>query len=85
MQPSIGKTIRASNDHYKCLYLLQNPDWSGTGVVVDTHKDKALLLIPELGMMTQIKFKALPELDEEITLKVGRVDLVERLANFKPA
>ena len=85
MQPSIGKTIRASNDHYKCLYLLQNPDWSGTGVVVDTHKDKALLLIPELGMMTQIKFKALPELDAEIALKVGRVDLVERLANFKPA
>ncbi len=25
--PDIGKTVRASNDHFKCLYLIQNPNW----------------------------------------------------------
>ncbi len=80
--PSVGKTTRCSNDHYKCVYLMQNPRWCGDGVVVDSRGDKALLLIPELGMMTQIKFKTLPELDATISLKVGNVDLVERLTSF---
>jgi exoribonuclease-2 len=83
--PDIGKTTRASNDHYKCLYLIQNPSWQGEGVVVDTRGDKALFMIPEVGMMTQIKFKTLPERDEKVLLKVSSVDLVERLVNFKPA
>jgi Exoribonuclease R len=83
--PDIGKTVRASNDHFKCLYLIQNPNWKGKGVVVDTRGDKALFMIPEIGMMTQIKFKTLPELDEEILLKVVSVDLIERSVNFKPA
>jgi exoribonuclease-2 len=81
--PSVGKTTRASNEHYKCLYLIQNPKWKGRGVVVDVRKNKALLLIGELGMMTQIKFKTPPELDESISLKVSSVDLVTRLVEFK--
>ena len=83
--PDISKTTRASNEHYKCLYLMQNPQWQGEAVVVDTRGGKALFLIPELAMMTQIKFKTLPALDEKITLKVSKVDLVERLVNFQPA
>ena len=83
--PDIGKTTRASNEHYKCLYLMQNPQWKGEAVVVDTRGGKALFLIPELAMMTQIKFKTTPALDEKITLKVSKVDLVERLVNFQPA
>ncbi|MBT7002092.1 MAG: RNB domain-containing ribonuclease, partial [Candidatus Thioglobus sp.] len=47
--PDIGKTTRASNDHYKCLYLMQNPKWQSEGVVVDTRGDKALFMIPEIG------------------------------------
>jgi exoribonuclease-2 len=81
--PSVGKTTRASNEHYKCLYLIQNPKWKGCGVVVDVRKNKALILIGELGMMTQIKFKTPPELDESILLKVSSVDLVTRLVEFK--
>lgn len=82
--PDIGKTTRASNDHYKCLYLMQNPEWQSEGVVVDTRGDKALFMIPEIGMMTQIKFKTLPGLDEKVLLRVSSVDLVERSVNFQP-
>ncbi len=80
---SVGRAMRSSNDHYKCVYLLDNPSWQGEGVVVDTRGDKALFMIPELGMMTQIKFKILPKLDEKIVLKVTTVDLVDCRANFK--
>ncbi len=64
---------------------MQNPSWKGEAVVVDTRGDKALMMIPEIGMMAQIKFKELPKLDETIMIKVGRVDLVERSVNFKVA
>lgn len=80
---SVGKVSRFSDDHFKCVFLMQNPEWKGTGVVVDTRGDKALFMIPELGMMTQIKFKNLPKLDEEIQLQVSRVNLVDKSANFK--
>jgi len=53
-------------------------------VVVDTRGDKALFMIPEIGMMTQIKFKTLPGLDEKVLLRVSSVDLVERSVNFQP-
>jgi UDP-2,3-diacylglucosamine pyrophosphatase LpxH len=35
-------------------------------VVVDIRGDKALFMMPDIGIMTQIKFKNLPQLDEEI-------------------
>jgi exoribonuclease-2 len=80
---SVGRVSRFSDDHFKCVFLMQNPKWTGTGVVIDIRGDKALFMIPELGMMTQIKFKNLPKFDEEIQLQVSRVDLVDKSANFK--
>lgn len=79
----VGRVDRFSKDHFKCVYLMQNPDWTGTGIVVDTRGDKALFMMPELGMMTQIKFKNLPKLDEAMTLQVSRVNLVDKSADFK--
>ncbi|BAS68281.1 ribonuclease catalytic domain-containing protein [Bathymodiolus septemdierum thioautotrophic gill symbiont] len=79
----VGRVDRFSKDHFKCVFLMQNPKWLGTGIVVDTRGDKALFMIPELGMMTQIKFKNLPKLDEEMQLQVTRVNLVDKSANFK--
>ena len=83
----VGRVTRFSNDHYKCLFLKQNPSWTGEGVVVDIRGDKALFMIPEVGLMDQIKFKEdqIPKPDDKIMLKVTRVDMMERSANFKPA
>ena len=81
----VGRTTRFSNDHYKCLYLMQNKNWQGEAIVVDTRGDKALIMMPEIGMMTQIKFKELPKLDDAVQVKVSSVNLVERSVNFKTA
>lgn len=83
----VGRVTRFSNDHYKCLFLKRNPGWKGEGVVVDVRGDKALFMIPEVGLMDQIKFKEgqVPKPDDKMMLKVVRVDMMERSANFKPA
>ena len=79
----VHKVSRASDEHFKCVFLLQNPKWQGTGTVVDIRGDKALFMLSEIGMMTQIKLKKMPKLDAQMQLQVTRVNLVERLANFK--
>ena len=79
----VNKATRQSMDHYKCLFLEQNNPWKGVGVVVETHGNKATLLIPELGMITQLKMDVKPQLDDEVKLKVSSIDFENRLVDFK--
>jgi exoribonuclease-2 len=80
----VNKATRQSIEHFKCLYLKQNKDWNGEGIIIEIRADKALVLIPKLAMMTQIKFKSKIELDEEVKIKVSSINLSERLIEFKP-
>ena len=80
----INKATKQSMEHYKCVYLNQNKKWKGKGVVVDLHENKAILLIPEIAMMTQLKLKSKHELDSEVELKVTSIDLENRSVDFKP-
>ena len=54
------------------------------GVIVEVKGQKASVLIPELAMITQVKFKSKVELEEEIKLKVISSNLFERSIDFKP-
>ncbi len=80
----INKAIRQSVEHYRCLYFKQNRNWKGDGVVVEKSGNKALLMIPELAMITQIKPKTEVELEDKIKLKVSSINLFERSIDFKP-
>lgn len=80
----VNKATRQSNDHYKCLFLKQNKGWKGVGTVVDLHGNKATVLIPELGMITQLKLGEKPSLDDEVRLKIAAIDFESRLVDFKP-
>ena len=80
----VNKATRQSIEHFKCLYLMQNNHWNETGIIVEIKSDKALLLIPKLAMMTQIKFKSKIKLDDEVKLKVSSINIMERSINFKP-
>jgi len=81
---NVNKAIRQSTEHFRCLYLLQNRGWRGEGVIVEVNRNKALVLIPELAMITQIKFKAKIELEDRVKLKVGSIDVFERSVDFNP-
>ncbi|MDA8942282.1 ribonuclease catalytic domain-containing protein [bacterium] len=82
--PKVNKAIRQSIDHFKCLYLMQNNTWEGEGVIVEVNGEKALINIPSLAMMTQIKFKSNVTIEDRVKLKVGSINLFERSVNFKP-
>jgi exoribonuclease-2 len=82
--PKVNKASRQSIEHFKCLYLKQNNTWEGEGVVVEVNGEKALINIPSLAMMTQIKFKSNVNIEDKVKLKVSSINLFERSVNFKP-
>ena len=80
----INKASRQSVEHFRCLYFKQNRSWEGEGVVIEISGNKTLLMIPEFAMITQVKVKTKPKLEDKINLKVSSIDLFERLVDFKP-
>jgi exoribonuclease-2 len=80
----INKATRQSVEHFRCVYFKQNKQWEGEGVIVEVKGQKASVLIPELAMIAQVKFKSKVELEEEVKLKVISSNLLERSIDFKP-
>ena len=60
----VNKATRQSVEHFRCVYFKQNKQWEGEGVIVEVKGQKASILIPELAMITQVKFKSKVELEE---------------------
>lgn len=74
---------RLSNQHWKLVWLQQNPDWQGMAVVVEVDERKTTLLIPELAMETRIRTREGLKPDDELRLKPRDVNLAEQLAYFR--
>jgi len=79
----VRKAERFSNNHWKMIYLKQNPKWKGKGVVVDMKDKRATILIPELALETKIRIGRDLELDSELDLELQEVDVPELLARFR--
>ena len=69
------KAERATKLHWTLVYLLQNPQWTGKGVVVELRGKQAVILIPELAQETIIVPKSQLNLNDEITVKAGNINL----------
>ena len=80
----INKASRQSVEHFRCLYFKQNRSWEGEGVVIEIIGNKTLLMIPEFAIITQVKVKTEPNLEDRIQLKVSSINLFERSVDFKP-
>jgi len=80
----VNKATRQSVEHFRCVYFKQNKKWGGEGIIVETKGQKASVLIPELAMITQIKFKSKVDLEQRIKLEVISINLFERSIDFKP-
>jgi exoribonuclease II len=84
---NVQKLERLSNLHWTLVYLLQNPQWTGNGVVVDKTERYGIVLIPALALETRIALHATKNLplDSEIRLTAGAVDLAELSVHFTAA
>jgi exoribonuclease-2 len=80
----VNKATRQSIEHFKCLFLKQNNNWRGKGIIVDLNGNKATLLIPEIAMITQLKLKSKAKIEDEIELRAVSINLENRLIDFKP-
>jgi len=79
----VNKATRQSIEHFKCLFLKQNNNWRGKGIIVDLNGNKATLLIPEIAMVTQLKLKSKAQLEDEIELRAVSINLENRSIDFK--
>jgi len=80
----VNKATRQSIEHFKCLFLKQNNNWCGKGIIVDLNGNKATILIPKIAMITQLKLKSKAQLEDEIELRTVSINLENRLIDFKP-
>jgi len=80
----VNKATRQSIEHFKCLFLKQNNNWRGKGIIVDLSGNKATILIPEIAMITQLKLKSKAKIEDEIELRAVSINLENRLIDFKP-
>ena len=77
------KAERKSNLHWTLCYLKQNPEWVGTGVIVEIKDNKAVVLIPELALETQIACPSGAALNQEIKIIPANIDIPKQLVSFK--
>jgi len=80
---SIAQSERATNMHWKLVYLLQNPDWTGKGIVVDEFKGRTTILIPELALDVKVKSRDPLAMNERVNVSIIRINLPEQSVQVK--
>lgn len=79
----IRRAERFSNQHWKLVFLQQNPNWKGVGTVVEKDGPKVTILISELAMETKLRSNQELALNDTVTLKIRQVDLPDQRAYFR--
>jgi len=74
---------RLSNAHWTMVYLMQNPAWTGDGVVVEQKPGRDVVLIPALAWETELYGRRSRALNSVVQLVVESVDLPQRTARFR--
>ena len=75
---------RSSRQHWTLVYLLQNPGWTGTAVIIDAIGKKAHIFIPSLAYETDMNMDTEPELNQSVQIKVRRIRLAYLQVMFEP-
>jgi exoribonuclease-2 len=81
---SVRRVERYSNKHWTLVYLQQNPDWSGDGVIVDRRGARSHVLLPEIALETNLYLRKDLDLDQNVRLRIGGVNLAYLEADFRP-
>jgi exoribonuclease-2 len=68
---------RASRAHWTAVYLLDKKGSEWKGIVMEKKGGRAVLIIPALGLETQVAVQEEPEPNQELTLTLGAVKIPE--------
>lgn len=74
---------RASNLHWKLVYLKQNKELTFKGTFVEKKdKNTGIFLIEDLALECLVPYKVEPELNDYVDLKVKKIDIPAGTVNF---
>ena len=79
----VRQVERQANAHWTLVYLEQNPDWTGEGVIVDRRGGREVVLIPALAWETQMHLKRNLSLNSAVFLTIKNVNLPHLEAHFR--
>ncbi|MCU7905886.1 MAG: RNB domain-containing ribonuclease [Candidatus Thiodiazotropha sp. (ex Epidulcina cf. delphinae)] len=77
------KTERVSNNHWRLIYLRDNPEWQGEAVIVAKEGERAAVLLPSLGMESRVRIKGEAGLNDRVRLKPREIDLAGLSCYFR--
>jgi exoribonuclease II len=80
---SIRQAEILSEKHWILVYLLQNADWRGEGILVDKRGATGIVLIPSLGLETRVHLSQDVPLNQTVRLRVGSINLAQLDVNFR--
>jgi exoribonuclease-2 len=79
----VRRAERLARRHWTLVYLTQNPEWRGEGIVVDKRDRRATLLIPELDLEVRVHVRGDTPLNSTVPVAVKGVNLAELEAYLK--
>jgi exoribonuclease-2 len=79
---SVRQAGRLSYKHWTLVYLLEQPNWRGEGVVVDRYGSRGTILIPELDLEVRMHLRKNLPLNSKVNLTLNEVNLPELEAYF---
>ncbi|GAB4537696.1 MAG: RNB domain-containing ribonuclease [Anaerolineae bacterium] len=74
---AVRQAERLARRHWTLVYLIQNPDWRGEGVVVELRERRALVLVPELDLEALVHLRQALPLNSLVQVAVEGVNLAE--------
>jgi exoribonuclease-2 len=80
---SVRRGERLSNQHWKHVFLRENQEWRGAGIVVDLDERRTTLLIPELALEARVRTRDTPALNDQVRLAVTEVDVPGLTSGFR--
>lgn len=74
-----------SDMHWKCVYLAQNKDFQGNGIVIEKlQRNRVSVFIPQLSLIKKITISTVVDLDQTILLKLNEVKVASQSIYFSP-
>jgi exoribonuclease-2 len=77
------RTERVSNDHWRLIYLRDNPSWQGDAVIVAKEGERATVLLPSIAMEARVRIRGEAGLNDRIRLKPREIDIPDLGCYFR--
>jgi exoribonuclease-2 len=77
LSQDVRRAERLARRHWTLVYLKQNPEWQGGGILVDKRDRRGRVLIPELDLEAQVHLRQDLPLNSPVSLVLKGVNLAE--------